>query len=516
MRILISLLLLVALGGPSLAQAPDVPALDYKAWPAQTLDAGTGLRIWEYPSADLGAFHMVILVGVGSRDENRKYAGIGHLLEHSLFLSTEERTEDELIKGLRREGGLNNGQTTVDWTAYWVSVPLESWEYGVDWLTELIAKPKFLESEVMREKGIVIEEIKTRHQHGARPVIGEILYGDHPLGHSVAGDEETVSAIEVEDVRSWYEANYRLDNMVVAFSGLVPSQACTERIQSNLSTLRSGSPPRVEHELKPNFGRSLIGTGKHLPDDRSGFLLVGHMIRPTSATDLATLLVADRLLSDAVQDEIRSNRGLAYSPTSELVICDGVWRLDCQIQVGERDNLPAVLEGAEVALKSLNAVAGEEFSRARDQVRSSLVTSGAPGLLRSVELTWALRNAGRLLDLDRALAKLELKHFTAGTKRLLLPEQQFVLSDSANIVQPGSTLMAFILTGLVIAVLSVIYLPRKLVRLWVRRQIKSAQERVQVKKVQASIRTLPAKVDVDELERNFGDYFHELDEKEKP
>ena len=505
---LFTLLLSLALAGTVLAQDHSS---DVEAWPLETKSSDSGLRVWEYPSADEGAFHMVILVGVGSRDEAPRQSGISHLVEHSLFLSTELRSEAELTEGLRRIGGQYNGQTTVDWTAYWVSVPVSQWTFGVDWLTEMMARPKFVTGEVLRERGIVIEELNTRHAHGAPPVIERLLFGDHPLGHSIGGTEDTVSRMNTVDVEDWYGKHYRQDNMVVAFGGDVPGDEVAVRIQAKLAGMPSNSGAREQHELDPNFGPSLMGSGAHAPDDRNGFLYAGHLVEPTNSADLAALLIADRLLGDAVMDEVRTNRGLAYSPTSELVINDDIWRLACRVSVGERDNLPAVLAGVELAFGGLLKGTEEEYLRAKMQVMSSQLVTGAGGLMRNVELTWALRDLESDRSLRMAVGGLSRSQFSEAMRRMLPAESQFVVSDSVQVARPETGALALLLVVIALAVLAALYFPRSVLPRWVERL--SPGRKGKGKQAKGVLLQFPGKANVDELERDFGAYFDELDEK---
>ncbi len=503
MRPWLLILILTLSTCPLLAQAMP-------GWPGETRDSDTGLRVWDFPSAEEGSFHLLVLVGVGSRDEDRTEAGISHFLEHCLFLSTQTRSEKELIQGLRRRGGQSNGQTTEDWTAYWVSVPVRDWRYAVDWLTEQLAQPGFAPKEVDRERGIVIEEIQTRHAHGKAPTFEALLYGDHPLGRSIAGSESSVGSVDLPKLQAWYQRHYKLDNLVVAFSGQVPSQECTTRIQTQLAGMSQGSGTRTLQALHPRFGRSRMQTGMRPASDRRGFVITGYLIEPTGPQDLATLLVAKTLLDDAIFDEIRSKRGLAYAPAARLVIRDAIWRFDCRIDVGERNNLPSVLEGTELAFADLSSVSAENYKRARLSVLGSLSVSSAQSLLRCTELTWALLGPDRAPDLRRTVAELDPNAFAARVKALLPPERQFVISDSIDLIRPSYRLFWIFIASLGAAAALIWWLPRHIRRL---RQSRPRQ-RVRQEPVSQGV-AMPKSSDIDEVEREFENWFREEDERKQ-
>ena len=476
-------------------------------WLRESRDLDTGLRIWEFQTSNKASFHLLILVGVGSRDEQTSQAGISHYLEHCLFLSSQKRSEKELIQGLRRHGGKSNGETTQDLTAYWVSVSGKDWQYAVDWLCEQLAQARFDPKEVAREQRIVIEEIQTRHAHGRPPTFEALLYGDHPLGRSVGGTASSVGSMDIRALRSWHEQHYRLDNMVVAFAGGGATKNCRQRIRKQLAPLASGHAPRPTQELHPRFGASLLSSGPLRSGNRSGFLVKGYLIEPSGPMDLATLLIDEALLDDLLYDEIRSRRGLAYAPRAELQIHDAIWRLDCRIKVGERDKMPAVLAGTRLTFSSLQSSRSEDFSRAKNSVLEALDLSSMGDLRYASMLSWALLREGPVADLQAAVAQLDLQTFHRKSAELLRPERSFLISNSRNIISSASWIPWLLLLVLAASAGLVWWLPRRVQRVPAKPPPQPRPRAPAIPK--------PSAADVDAVEREFAEWLRKQDESGK-
>ena len=96
--------------------APLATAVATRAARAVTGDASpvSDLRITQLHSGLTAATERVpgtlsvatgVWVGVGSRDEPAELSGVSHFLEHLLFKGTDQRSAQELSRGVDRRGG---------------------------------------------------------------------------------------------------------------------------------------------------------------------------------------------------------------------------------------------------------------------------------------------------------------------------------------------------------------------------------------------------------------------------
>ena len=82
-----------------------------------------GLRIITVPMKGTETATVVIMVGVGSRYETEKEAGISHFIEHMFFKGTKKRpTTLDISSELDSVGGEFNAFTAKDKTMYYAKV----------------------------------------------------------------------------------------------------------------------------------------------------------------------------------------------------------------------------------------------------------------------------------------------------------------------------------------------------------------------------------------------------------
>lgn len=166
---------------------------------------------------------VAVTVLVGSREERRRDAGLAHFMEHITFRGTQalasSRAVSEAVEGV---GGTSNASTGRESTVYWARLPVRHAERAFDVLGELLLRPLLRDDDVGRERDIIIEEIRSYQDDPGQHVFDlfdRTWFGDTPLGWEIAGDEETVSAMDGERIRDFWSATYRPDRMVVAVAG---------------------------------------------------------------------------------------------------------------------------------------------------------------------------------------------------------------------------------------------------------------------------------------------------------
>ena len=171
-----------------------------------------------------------LLVGVGSRYESAAESGISHFVEHIVFKGGRRyptaRAISEAIEGV---GGVLNAATDRESTVFWTRVPATSLPLAASVLTDMVLSPALDPAEVVKERQVVIEELRMYEdnpQDYAQIVFDAVMWPDHPLGRDVAGCEETVTAFTAEDCRRHLDTYVRPSEVVVSVAGAVdPDEA---------------------------------------------------------------------------------------------------------------------------------------------------------------------------------------------------------------------------------------------------------------------------------------------------
>jgi len=96
----------------------------------------------------------------GSSFEEVDKNGTAHFLEHMIFKGSKKIMPGEFDYKIESLGGLSNASTGYDDVHYHVLVPPTNFRESLALLTNIVVSPNFNPDEFIKEKGVVIDEIK--------------------------------------------------------------------------------------------------------------------------------------------------------------------------------------------------------------------------------------------------------------------------------------------------------------------------------------------------------------------
>lgn len=187
-----------------------------------TFTLKNGLTVVFVPTAQ-PSMTVLLLVGAGSRYENKKNNGIAHFFEHMAFKGSKKYPNTKIIsETIERTGGIFNAFTSKDHTGYWIKATPAHFETIVDVLSDMIINPLLDEEEIEREKGVIIEEINMYEdspQQKVTDLFEKTLYENHPLGMEIAGEKETVASFNRQTFVDYIKTLYHPKNAVLVVAG---------------------------------------------------------------------------------------------------------------------------------------------------------------------------------------------------------------------------------------------------------------------------------------------------------
>ena len=237
-RILTAFVALTATGSLAWSQAPESDLPFDPEVLRGTL--GNGLTYYVKENSEpRNRAQLRLVVHAGSVLEQEHERGLAHYVEHLAFNGTERFSGNEIVEYLESIGSKFgpdlNAYTSFDETVYNIEIPTDdpevtetAFEILSDWAYAISFDP----DEVERERGVVLEEWRTRRGAAARlrdlqfPVLfGESRYSERlPIGLP-----EVIEATTPDDLRAFYERWYRPDLMaVIAVGDFDPAQIVEE------------------------------------------------------------------------------------------------------------------------------------------------------------------------------------------------------------------------------------------------------------------------------------------------
>ena len=348
-----------------------------------------GLRVVTTPMPSAQSVSINVFVGAGSRGEEERTKGLAHFLEHMMFKGTPKRPSAiEVAEAIEGAGGVLNAYTAKEMTCYWNQVPDDRLETGIEVLADMLHNALLAPEEIDRERSVVQQEIKrTKDQPGAwaGELLGQAMYGDHPMGWSTAGTEDTVGALSQADFRDWIRAWYGVPNVVVSVAGNTSAVVVNSVVRRYFPNGHSATPPAVAPVDSDVPARRSIGEARPIAQAN---VALGMPALPRGDPDRYALMVLNsslgRGMSSRLFREVRERRGLAYSIGSAVSRHSDTGMLAISAGVSP-ENVREAVQVITTELEKLaqERVGDEELTKARDYTvgsfRLSLETPMALG-----------------------------------------------------------------------------------------------------------------------------------------
>lgn len=209
----------------------------------------------------LGRVAIHLDIQAGSLYETESQRGIAHFLEHMVFNGSTHFPPGALVDYFQsigmNFGGDTNAHTSFDETVYHLLLPggsREELEKGLLVLADYARGASLTEEEINRERGVILSEKRARDS---------VEYRTHEAGMAFAmrgsrvpermpiGILKTLEEIGRREMKSFYDAWYRPEKMILVMVGDIDVSLAEELVRGRFQGLVAGSPPAP----CPDWGR---------------------------------------------------------------------------------------------------------------------------------------------------------------------------------------------------------------------------------------------------------------------
>ncbi|MGI6642987.1 MAG: EF-P 5-aminopentanol modification-associated protein YfmH [Bacillota bacterium] len=223
-----------------------------------------GLRVFFLPKKGFRRKYAEIFIHYGSNDNIfvppgqteavEVPAGIAHFMEHKMF----EKTWGEAFSAFARLGASANAYTSNNCTSYlfWT---LESFRESLALLMDVAFTPYFTRESVIKEQGIIGQEIRMYDDDPGSRLMRETLealYSRHPVRIDVAGTQDSITQIDTDLLYLCHSSFYRPPNMSLFVAGDLTKEEVIDAVDEALEAVRysdSGEISRntIAQRLRP-------------------------------------------------------------------------------------------------------------------------------------------------------------------------------------------------------------------------------------------------------------------------
>ena len=365
---------MTAIAGPVPRAAIAIPT-GAKALPAHRItELSSGLRVATEAMPSVRSAALGFFVSAGSRGESTAEAGLSHFLEHLLFRGTDRYASAEIDQLFDSMGAELNAGTDKESTTVYARMLDEHLPRAFDVIADMVWRPAFRDIDPERE--VVLEEIAMYEddpQDTVFDVLGEAVFGGHPLGRPIIGRAPVIRDTPVDQIAAFHAARYVPGSVVIAAAGSVDHDQIVELAEK---TLRDGigSAPGIE----PAPADPTPTVRFQRKDTEQCHVCLGAIGLPRGDDRRFASRVLDAIFgglsSSRLFQAVREERGLAYSVYSFA----GQYADTGQIglYVGTRPDKVGEAMGVvaeELATLRERGVTDEELKRARENVKARVV-----------------------------------------------------------------------------------------------------------------------------------------------
>ena len=317
-----------------------------------------------------------VFVKAGSAFETKENNGISHLLEHMFFKSTKNRTAKQIADEMAHIGGNLNAFTEKETTTFYVTALEEQLPTAIALIGDMLTNALFLESELEREKGVVLEEIDM-YDDSPEDLVHEMLqklaWLDEALGFIISGEKEVVKSITREELFAFKERIYTADRMTISIAGKVDVEETMKQLEESFSSFK---PSTMDVPLvKPKYQPAVFCRTK---DIEQVHLNIAFNSVSYQSDEKYVLYLLNTILgggdNSRLFQKLREEEGLTYSIYSYESIYEeaGLFHIDAVLNPSKLQTALSQIKEV-IEILSRDGVTENELAQAKQQLKTDLI-----------------------------------------------------------------------------------------------------------------------------------------------
>ncbi len=379
----------------------------------RTTTLPNGLQVITERMPNLRSVSMGVWVDTGSRDETPETNGISHFIEHMVFKGTTTRSAQIFAREVDAIGGNLDAYTSKETICFSIKVLDSNIAIALDLLSDLVLHPTLAAEDILREQGVILEEIKMDEDNPdylVHELFTQGFWKGDALGRPILGTAKTVSSFTQEIVLSEYARRFTPANMLFTAAGNLEHDAFVAQVAQAFASLAASTTAKLARTAAPaTFSHITLKKKKSLEQVQFCLAVPGLQ---TAHKDRYALYLLNSVMGGGMSSRlfqaVREERGLAYSIYSETSPFRDTGSLavyaGCAVE-NTREVLDLTL--AEFRRMRTEPVTEEELSRAKEQLKTNMVLGLESTGARMSSLARQQMYYGRFFTVDEITAEVD-------------------------------------------------------------------------------------------------------------
>ncbi|MDX2135067.1 MAG: pitrilysin family protein [Saprospiraceae bacterium] len=216
--------------------------------------------------------------------------GLAYMAMNMLDEGTKSLTSLQINEKLQLLGaGLSTGND-LDYSYVTLNTLKQSLDPSLDLMADVVLNPSFPEADFTRLRNQQISSIQNEMknpQSMVMRVMPELLYGkDHPYGmpFTGTGDEASVQAMTLADVRNHYNTWVRPNNATIVVTGDITMPELVAKLEKRFGTWAKGNAPKKTiPAVKEDQSNKIYVIDR--PESQQSLIMAGYLIDPYGSYD---------------------------------------------------------------------------------------------------------------------------------------------------------------------------------------------------------------------------------------
>jgi zinc protease len=328
-----------------------------------------GLRVWSVPHTSIPVATVMLLIRRGAADDPAGREGLAAITTDMLDEGTGAMSSIEIHEALARVGAQLDSDIGPDATLLTVTVLSRFLKPALSLLADIVVRPSLRDEDFERVRQLRLHRlVQLRDMPGAVAdrAFMRLIYGQHPYGHTPLGNEQSLSALTIDDVRRFHLENIRPGDATLVIAGdcthdevsAVAAEVFAGWSGSSMSPLPVApplpGPPRLNIIPRPGAPQSE--------------LRIGHVAVARNTPDYHALVAANMVLGgqfvSRINLNLREEKGFTYGARTSFDFRRLPGPFLLQVSVQTAATAEAIHESmAEIAgIRDSRPVSAEELS----------------------------------------------------------------------------------------------------------------------------------------------------------
>lgn len=343
------------------------PPFHFPAIERSTLSSG--LRVWSVRHTSIPVATVMLLVRRGSADDPPGKEGLAAITADMLDEGTGALSSIEIHEKLARIGAQLDSDIGPDATLFTITVLSRFLQPAVSLLADIVVRPTLREEDFARVRQLRLHrlmQLKDMPGAVADRAFMRLLYGQQPYGHTPLGNEASLTAITVDDVRAFHAANVRPGDATLVVTGDC-LHAEVEALAASFFdgwTAGTGTPLPVVGELPTPPRLNVIPR----PGAPQSELRIGHVGVARNTPDYHALVAANMVLGgqfvSRINLKLREEKGFTYGARTSFDFRRLPGPFSLQVSVQTAATVEAIRESMHeiAAIRDARPVSVDELS----------------------------------------------------------------------------------------------------------------------------------------------------------